>query len=51
MSVVGIGTDIIEISRIDKMAITVRNRLALRVLTPMEYGKISSIKKPITLFS
>jgi len=46
MSVVGIGTDIIEISRIDKMSITVRNRLALRVLTPMEYEKFQSLKNP-----
>jgi holo-[acyl-carrier protein] synthase len=47
MSVVGIGTDIIEISRIDDMAIKVRDRLALRVLTPVEYEKYQSLKKPV----
>ena len=46
MSVVGIGTDIIEISRIEKMAIKVRDRLALRVLTPIEYEKYQSLKTP-----
>ena len=46
MSVVGIGTDIIEISRIEKMALNVRDRLALRVLTPMEYEKYQSLKNP-----
>ncbi len=44
MSVVGIGTDIIEISRIEKMADKVRDRLALRVLTPIEYEKYQTIK-------
>lgn len=46
MSVVGIGTDIIEISRIEKMAMNVRDKLALRVLTPEEYQKYQSIKNP-----
>ena len=46
MSVVGIGTDIIEISRIKKMAANVRDKLALRVLTPVEYKKYQSIKTP-----
>jgi holo-[acyl-carrier protein] synthase len=46
MSVVGIGTDIIEISRIEKMASKVRDRLALRVLTPFEYEKYQSLKSP-----
>jgi holo-[acyl-carrier protein] synthase len=46
MSVVGIGTDIIEISRIEKMAINVRDKLALRVLTPVEYQKYQSLKNP-----
>ncbi|MFQ3193904.1 MAG: holo-[acyl-carrier protein] synthase [Colwellia sp.] len=47
MSVVGIGTDIIEISRIENMAINVRDRLALRVLTPVEYEKYQSLKNPV----
>ena len=46
MSVVGIGTDIIEISRIEKMAMNVRDKLALRVLTPEEYQKYQSIQNP-----
>jgi holo-[acyl-carrier protein] synthase len=46
MSVVGIGTDIIEISRIEKMAVKVRDRLALRVLVPVEYEKYQSLKNP-----
>jgi len=46
MSVVGIGTDIIEISRIAKMAIKVRDKLALRVLTPRELEKYKTLKDP-----
>jgi holo-[acyl-carrier protein] synthase len=37
MPVVGIGTDIVEISRIAGMSETTRERLAKRVLTPREY--------------
>ena len=37
MSIVGIGTDIVEISRIATMSDTTRERLAKRVLTPNEY--------------
>jgi holo-[acyl-carrier protein] synthase len=44
MSVVGVGTDIIEIDRITKMADKVRDRLALRVLTPIEYEKYQLLK-------
>ena len=44
MSVVGIGTDIIEISRIQKMDEKVRDKLALRVLVPIEYEKYKSLK-------
>jgi holo-[acyl-carrier protein] synthase len=47
MSVVGIGTDIIEISRIDNMVINVRDRLALRVLTPIEYEKYQTLSNPV----
>lgn len=46
MSVVGIGTDIIEISRIAKMAINVREKLAYRVLTPRELEKYNTLKDP-----
>lgn len=37
MPIIGIGTDIIEISRISNMTETTRDRLAKRVLTPNEY--------------
>jgi holo-[acyl-carrier protein] synthase len=47
MSVVGIGTDIIEISRIQKMDEKVRDKLALRVLVPIEYEKYKSLKNPV----
>ncbi|MFB0980513.1 MAG: holo-ACP synthase [Alteromonadaceae bacterium] len=46
MSVVGIGTDIIEISRIENMSIKVRDKLALRVLTPIEHQKYQSLANP-----
>lgn len=36
MSVVGIGTDIVDISRIEKMREAVQLKLAKRVLTPTE---------------
>lgn len=37
MPIVGIGTDIVEISRISEMNEVTRDRLAKRVLTPNEY--------------
>jgi len=46
MPVVGIGTDIIEISRIAEMTESTRERLAKRVLTPSEYSRYSEIKQP-----
>ena len=46
MSVVGIGTDIIEISRIEKMATKVRDKLAFRVLTPFEIEKYKLLNNP-----
>jgi holo-[acyl-carrier protein] synthase len=46
MSVLGIGTDIIEISRIAKMPDKVRDKLAFRVLVPNEYEKYKSLKSP-----
>lgn len=36
MSVVGVGTDIVEVSRIANMAEGAKSRLAKRVLTPIE---------------
>jgi len=46
MSVVGIGTDIIEISRIENMSEKMRDKLAHRVLVPVEYEKYKSLKNP-----
>ncbi|XPF93664.1 holo-ACP synthase [Colwellia sp. RE-S-Sl-9] len=46
MSVVGIGTDIVEINRIAAMSEKVRNSLALRVLTDAEYKHYSTVKQP-----
>lgn len=44
MSVIGIGTDIIEISRIVNMADLAKEKLAKRVLTANEYQHYLSIK-------
>lgn len=46
MSVVGIGTDIVEINRITAMSEKMRERLALRVLTDTEYKRYSTLKQP-----
>ncbi len=46
MSVIGIGTDIVEINRITSMSEQVLNRLALRVLTDTEYQHYQTIKQP-----
>lgn len=43
MSVVGIGTDIVEITRFKAMSIGAKERLAKRVLTPSEYEKYCSL--------
>jgi holo-[acyl-carrier protein] synthase len=43
MPIVGIGTDIVEISRIAKMSDNTRERLAKRVLTPDEYERFSAM--------
>ncbi len=43
MPVIGIGTDIVEISRIAKMSDNTRERLAKRVLTPNEYECFSTM--------
>ena len=46
MPVVGIGTDIVEISRIANMASPTRERLAKRVLTPKEYQVYEQTNQP-----
>mgnify|MGYP000332850444 CR=1 FL=1 len=46
MSVLGIGTDIVDIRRIAKMAEGARERLAKRVLTASEYHRYADIKQP-----
>jgi len=46
MSVIGIGTDIIEIKRIADMSEQIRDRLALRVLTNTEYAYYTSLNQP-----
>jgi holo-[acyl-carrier protein] synthase len=43
MPVIGIGTDIVEISRIAEMSDNTRKRLAKRVLTPNEYECFSTM--------
>jgi len=43
MSVIGIGTDIVDIRRLEKMTDKVRDRLALRVLTEGEYEHYQTI--------
>ncbi|MGB1197697.1 MAG: holo-ACP synthase [Thalassotalea sp.] len=44
MSVIGIGTDIVDISRIENMAEPTKQKLATRVLTEKEYQRYSTIK-------
>ncbi|GLX81409.1 holo-ACP synthase [Thalassotalea eurytherma] len=46
MSVVGIGTDIIDSERIASMTLPVRDKLALRVLTPTELSIYHSHAQP-----
>lgn len=46
MSVVGIGTDIVDIRRIAKMSENAQQRLAKRILTPLELEKYHTIKQP-----
>jgi len=47
MSVVGIGTDIVKISRLSRMSDAARERLALRILTPAEYEVYQNKKQQI----
>lgn len=44
MPIVGIGTDIIEIERIESMSESTRERLAVRVLTPDEYQHYTALQ-------
>ena len=46
MSVIGIGTDIVDIRRIAKMAKNAQLRLAKRVLTDNELQRYLSMKQP-----
>ena len=46
MSVIGIGTDIVDIRRIAKMTENAQLRLAKRVLTDNELQRYLSIKQP-----
>lgn len=46
MSVIGIGTDIVEINRIASMSGSVINKLALRILTSVEYEYYITLKQP-----
>jgi holo-[acyl-carrier protein] synthase len=43
MSVIGIGTDIVDIRRLEKMKPAVLEKLALRVLTTDEYDKFCAL--------
>ncbi|MGJ8691957.1 MAG: holo-ACP synthase [Thalassotalea sp.] len=47
MSVVGIGTDILELTRLENMSVAVLNKLARRVLTAAELEKYQTLKFPI----
>jgi len=46
VSVIGLGTDIIEISRIEKMSVTAKGKLAYRVLTSEELEFHANLKFP-----
>ncbi|MEW6981492.1 holo-ACP synthase [Colwelliaceae bacterium 6471] len=46
MSVLGIGTDIVDIRRIENMSDGTRAKLAKRVLTVSEYEKYQQLKQP-----
>lgn len=47
MSIVGIGTDIVEIERLSQMSDKALSKLMLRVLTPDEQLRYQSMKFPI----
>ena len=46
MSVIGVGTDIVEVSRIEQMKEAARERLAKRVLTPSELSIYANHGQP-----
>lgn len=47
MAIVGLGTDIVEITRIDKIVQKSGSKLAERILTPAEFQIYQSHKQPI----
>ncbi|CAL4321953.1 Holo-[acyl-carrier-protein] synthase [Buchnera aphidicola (Protaphis terricola)] len=47
MSIISIGTDIVEIKRIKKIFLSFRNKLARRILSENEYIKYFKIKNKI----
>lgn len=47
MSVVGIGTDIVQIQRLDKMSSSSLEKLVIRVLTQTELERYRSLKFPL----
>ncbi|TRX55830.1 holo-ACP synthase [Thalassomonas sp. M1454] len=51
MSVVGIGNDIVEIGRIKAMAEKARERLAIRVLTELEYQTYQNSKQAVSFLA
>ena len=46
MAILGLGTDIVEISRFSDMSEAALQRLAARVLTPVELQQFSAHKQP-----
>jgi holo-[acyl-carrier protein] synthase len=46
LSVIGIGTDIVDIRRIAKMSDSAQQRLAVRILTSNEYQHYLTLKQP-----
>jgi holo-[acyl-carrier protein] synthase len=46
LSVIGIGTDIVDIRRIAKMSDSAQQRLAMRILTSNEYQHYLTLKQP-----
>lgn len=46
MSVIGVGTDIVDIRRIAKMPVNAQGRLARRILTEPEYQQYITVKQP-----
>ncbi|MFQ6371322.1 holo-ACP synthase [Shewanella sp. YIC-542] len=47
MAIVGLGTDIVEIGRLERLSPPVLQRLAQRVLTPTELAQFHEHKQPV----